>query len=268
MMKDMLNTPWRIMSTAVYAPPNEGKIYGTADIDVTKAMDFIKKEREKGHYLTITHLVAAAIGRTLGLKVPEVNIYLRRGKLIPREDVIVTIAVNMGSGGEMSSVRIRQAHQKTVYDIAQEIVDKAKMSRDGTENKTMKKKHSLSKVPWPFRRWVFVLLKWITNDLGVELKSLGLAHDSFGSVLLTNIGSHGLTTGFAALFPASRLPAVVAMGKVEDKPVVVDGEIVIRKMITLSGVFDHRIMDGFHGGAMSTHVKNYLENPERLAETE
>lgn len=262
----MLNSPWRIMSTAVYAPPNEGKIYGTADIDVTRALEFIQEQREANHYLTITHLIATAIGRALGENVPEVNVYLRRGKLIPRDDVIVTVAVNMGKGGEMGSVRIREAHKKTVFDVAGEIINKAKLSRGGTENKTMKKKHSLSKVPWPFRRWVFLLLKWITNDLGIELKSLGLAHDSFGSVLLTNIGSHGLTTGFAALFPASRLPAVVAMGKVEDRPVVVNGEIVIRKMITLAGVFDHRIMDGFHGGALATHVRRYLQNPELLAE--
>ncbi len=266
-MNDMLNTPWRILSTAVYAPPNEGKIYGTADIDVTRSLEYIQKQREKGKYLTITHLTAAAIGRALGEHVPEVNVYLRRGKLIPREDVVVTVAVNMGSGGEMGSVRLRNAHKKSVFEIAEEIIGKVEKSRSGDENRTMKKKNTLSKIPWPFRRGVFRLLKWITNELGVELKSFGLTHEAFGSILLTNIGSHGLTTGFAALFPASRLPAVVAMGKIEDRPVVKDEKIVIRKMITLAGVFDHRIMDGFHGGKLATHVKNYLENPELLSES-
>lgn len=266
-MKDLLNTPWRKISTAVYGPPNEGKIYGTADIDVTSAVSFIKNHRNAGRYLTITHLAAAALGRALGVDIPEVNVYLRRGKLIQRNDVIVTVAVNMGDGGEMGSVRIRGAHKKTVFEIAEEIIGKAKTSRGGTENRAMKKKHSLSKIPWPFRRGVFRLLKWITNELGFELKPLGLTHEAFGSVLLSNIGSHGLTTGFAALFPASRLPAVITMGEIEDRPVVRDGEIVIRKMVTFGGVFDHRIMDGFHGGKLASSAKKYLENPELLAKT-
>jgi 2-oxoisovalerate dehydrogenase E2 component (dihydrolipoyl transacylase) len=55
------------------------------------------------------------------------------------------------------------------------------------------------------------------------------------------------------------------MGKEEEKPVVINGEIVIRKILTLTGTFDHRIMDGYHGGMLAHHVKRYLENPELLA---
>jgi pyruvate/2-oxoglutarate dehydrogenase complex dihydrolipoamide acyltransferase (E2) component len=72
--------------------------------------------------------------------------------------------------------------------------------------------------------------------------------------------------GFAALFPGSKLPAVIILGKEEDKAVVRDGKIVIRKILPLTGTFDHRVMDGYHGGMLAHHIKRYLEHAELLAE--
>ena len=130
----------------------------------------------------------------------------------------------------------------------------------------MDNKNIIAKIPWPFRRMAFLLFRFVTNTLGIEIKSMGLGHNAFGSILLSNIGSHGLTTGMAALFPGSKLPAVLVMGKEEDKAVVRDGKVVIRKILPLTGTFDHRIMDGYHGGMLAHHVKRYLENAELLTD--
>jgi len=261
-----LNSPWRIISTAVYGAPNEGKIYGTLEVDVTEAWKMVLANRAGGRRITLTHLVAAAIGRSIGWDIPEMNAFVKRGKLIQREEVIVTVAVNMHGGKEMTSVKLHDAHKKTVFDIAEETRNQVAMARSGNDNDTMDNKSFLAKIPWPFRRMAFLLIRFITNTLGMEIKSMGLGHNAFGSILLSNIGSHGLTTGMAALFPGSKLPAVLVMGKEEDKAVVVDGKIEIRKILPLTGTFDHRIMDGYHGGMLAHHVKRYLENADLLAE--
>ncbi len=263
---DRLNTPWRKLSTAVYGPPRDGKTHGSMEIDITKAMDFIRKEKEKGNRITLTHLATCALGRALGYDVPEMNAYVKRGNLVPYDDVIIMLAVNMGgSGAEMTSIRIRQAHKKSVFDISAEVMKKVEKSRSGYHNKTMDMKNVLAAIPWPLRGWAFNLFRFLTNGLGLEFKSLGLTHDAFGSILLTNIGSHGLTTGTAALFPGSNLPAVIIMGKAEEKPVVREGKIVIRTILPVSGTFDHRIVDGYHGGKLASAIIRYLEKPEILA---
>jgi len=264
-MAKQLNNSWRKMATALYAPPNEGKIYGIIDADVTAAWDFITRERAKGHRITITHIVTAALGRTIGWHAPETNVYVHRGKLKRRKDVIVTVAVNMSSGSEMSMIKVREAHKKTVFEVGEFIKERAASVRAGNENKTSKNKYMLGRIPWPFRRAVFNFMKWCFTTLGVELKFLGLTVEAFGSVTLSNIGSHGLNIGLGALFPASRLPAVLIMGREEEKPVVRDGEIVIRKILPIAGTFDHRVVDGYHGGVMAHHLRRYLENPELLA---
>jgi pyruvate/2-oxoglutarate dehydrogenase complex dihydrolipoamide acyltransferase (E2) component len=265
-MTKKLNSPWRIISTAVYGAPNEGKIYGTLEVDVTDAWDMIKLQRSKGQRITMTHMVAAAIGRSIGWDVPEMNAFVKRGKLVMRDEVIVTVAVNMHGGREMSSVKVYDAHKKTVFEIGETIRKRVAKARGGSDNDTMENKAFMAKIPWPFRRLAFLTFRFITSTLGLEIKRMGLGHNAFGSILLSNIGSHGLTTGFAALFPGSKLPAVIIMGKEEDKPVVINGEIVIRKILPLTGTFDHRIMDGYHGGVLAHNIKRYMETPTLLAE--
>ena len=264
-MKKNINIPWRTLSTAVYGAPNEGKIYGNIEVDVTNAWEMIKVHRSDGQRITMTHLVAGAVGRTLGWDIPEMNAFVKRGKVVQRDEVIVTVAVNMHGGREMSSVKLYDAHKKTVFEIGERIRNRVAKARSGSDNNTMENKSFLVRVPWPFRRMLFLLFRFITSTLGLEIKSLGLGHNAFGSVLLSNIGSHGLTTGMAALFPGSKLPGVITMGKEEEKAVVVDGEIVIRKILPLTGTFDHRIIDGYHAGMMAHHIKRYMENPELLA---
>ena len=253
------------MAIALYGAPNEGKIYGMIDADVTDAWDFITRERAKGKRITMTHVVTAAIGRAMGLHVPEVNVFVRRGKLVQREDMVVTVAVNMKDGAEMTNIKVRGAHQKTVFEIGQYIRERAARARGGDEGKTAKNKYVLGNIPWPFRRGVFVFIRWIFTTLGISLPFMGLKEDSFGSMILSNIGSHGLSIGMGALMPAARLPGVIIMGREEEKPVVRDGEIVIRKILPLAGTFDHRVMDGYHAGVIAHHLRRYLENPELLA---
>lgn len=125
----------------------------------------------------------------------------------------------------------------------------------------------LNKIPWPLRRAVFKFLKWLTVDLGVELRPLGLSSDSFGSFIVSDIGSFGLTTGMAALFPAAKIPAVIIMGKMEQKPVVRDGKVVIRTILPLTGTFDHRIVDGMQIGELGRAIHRNFGRPEWLNET-
>ena len=116
-----LNSPWRIISTAVYGAPNEGKIYGALEVDVTKAWEMIMANRAEGRRITMTHLVAAAVGRAIGWDIPEMNAFVKRGSLVQRDQVIVTVAVNMHGGKEMTSVKLYDAHKKTVFEIAEEL---------------------------------------------------------------------------------------------------------------------------------------------------
>ncbi|MGZ8998032.1 MAG: dihydrolipoamide acetyltransferase family protein [Allosphingosinicella sp.] len=58
--------------------------------------------------------------------------------------------------------------------------------------------------------------------------------------------------------------AIIAVNKVKEMPVVVDGDLEIRKMMNLSLSCDHRVVDGWDAASFIQDLKKLLENPLRL----
>jgi 2-oxoisovalerate dehydrogenase E2 component (dihydrolipoyl transacylase) len=85
---------------------------------------------------------------------------------------------------------------------------------------------------------------------------------SGGTITITNVGVFGVDAGTPILTPGEA--AIVAFGAVRDMPWVVDGQLAVRKVTTLSLSFDHRIVDGELGSAVLRDVGSMLEDPVRL----
>ena len=263
---DQFNTPWRVTAAAIYTTPTDSRVYGTLDIDVTEAKRFLDKKRNEGVKLTMTHLATAVLARAVAFDVPEMNCFIRRGAVIGRERLDVMVPVSVGGDSGVTAAIIRDAHARSVSSIAAELREKAASGRAGVEIRAVKNKYLLNRVPWPLRRPVFLLLKWITVDMGIEIKALGLSAHSFGSFVVSDIGSFGLNTGMTALMPAAKVPAVIVLGKIEEKPVVRKGQIEIRTILPLTGTVDHRIVDGMQIGKLARGIKRNFRKPEWLDE--
>jgi len=212
---DRFNTPWRVTAAAIYTAPSDSRVYGSLDIDVTAAKRFMYAKRKSGAKITMVHLTTAVLARAVAFDVPELNCFIRRGSVVGRKRLNVMVPVMLDSQSGVSSVLVKDAHARPVSDLADDIRQQARDSRSGEESIASQNKYLLNKIPWPLRSAVFKLLKWLTVDLGVEMRSLGLSSDSFGSFIVSDIGSFGLTSGMAALFPAAKIPAVIIMGKME-----------------------------------------------------
>jgi len=263
---DRFNTPWRVTAAAIYTAPSDSRVYGSLDIDVTEAKRFMDKKRQAGIKITMVHLTTAVIARSIAFDVPELNCFIRRGGVVGRKRLDVMVPVMLDSQSGVTSVLVKDAHARPVSELANDIRELARRSRSGSESKASKNKYLLNRIPWPLRRAVFKFLKWLTVDIGIELRPLGLSSDSFGSFIVSDIGSFGLTSGMAALFPAAKIPAVIIMGKMEEKPVVRNGEIVIRTILPLTGTFDHRIVDGMQIGKLGRAIHRNFARPEWLDE--
>jgi 2-oxoglutarate dehydrogenase E2 component (dihydrolipoamide succinyltransferase) len=58
--------------------------------------------------------------------------------------------------------------------------------------------------------------------------------------------------------------AILGMHKIQERPVVVNGEVVVRPMMYLALTYDHRIIDGRDSVQFLVAVKEALEDPARL----
>jgi 2-oxoisovalerate dehydrogenase E2 component (dihydrolipoyl transacylase) len=85
---------------------------------------------------------------------------------------------------------------------------------------------------------------------------------SGSSITLSSLGPMGGITST----PVINRPevAIIAVNKVEDKLVPIDGEIEIRKRMNLSLSCDHRVVDGWDAASFMQTLKGYIENPLRL----
>jgi len=82
---------------------------------------------------------------------------------------------------------------------------------------------------------------------------------SSGTFTLNNYGSFGVD-GSAAIINHPQV-AILGVGRIIDRPWVVNGEIAIRKLTQLSLVFDHRVCDGGTAAAFLRFVADAFENP-------
>ena len=258
-----LNESWRRMAAAIYAKPVDGKVSGIYDLDMTevnKALDRWNAEYDSN--IKVMHVMMSALGRILSEHAPELNCYMQWGSVVQRPNVTVSTAVLVGK--DLTTVKIRDANLKTVLELSNETIQSVEARRKGKDDQAVAKRHTLSKIPWPIRGWVFRFLRWFVYEAGIKLPGVGISTDMFGSVLVSNIGSLGIDYGIPALMPASNLSFVQAIGFVKDKPVVKGGEIIIQSVLPISATFDHRIVDGFHISKYLQGLKFYFENPDEL----
>jgi len=83
-----------------------------------------------------------------------------------------------------------------------------------------------------------------------------------GTITITNVGVFGVDAGTPILTPPEA--AILAFGQVKDAPWVVDGQLAVRPVTTLSLSFDHRIVDGDLGSAVLRDVGAMLHDPARM----
>ena len=101
-------------------------------------------------------------------------------------------------------------------------------------------------------------------DFGARARNgdLGIADLQGGSFTISNGGVYGSLMSTPIL--NSPQSGILGMHKIQERPVVVEGEIVIRPMMYLALSYDHRIVDGKEAVTFLVRVKEGLENPERL----
>ena len=80
-----------------------------------------------------------------------------------------------------------------------------------------------------------------------------------GTFTISNLGMFGVEQFVAVLNPPQA--AILAVGATEDRPVVRDGEVVVRPMLTLTLTVDHRAVDGAPAAGFLRTLKAFLEEP-------
>ncbi|WP_234567436.1 2-oxoglutarate dehydrogenase, E2 component, dihydrolipoamide succinyltransferase [Rhodohalobacter sp. 614A] len=200
-----------------------------SDVDVTSIVKWREANKKKfydqtGVKLTYTPIFIEAFIQAIG-EFPLINSSVDGDEIHLKKDINFGLAVALGEGGKGGLIVpvIKQAQNKNLAGLAKSVHDLADKAR--------------------------------TKDLSPD-DLVG------GTITLTNYGSVGNLMGT----PIINQPqvAILGTGVIEKRPVVLETEqgdvIAIRHKMYLSMSYDHRIIDGAHGGAFMSRVKQLLEN--------
>ena len=101
-------------------------------------------------------------------------------------------------------------------------------------------------------------------DFGARARSGGLGMQDLtgGTFTLTNGGIFGSMMSTPIINPPQS--GILGMHSIQQRPVAVDGEIVVRPMMYLALTYDHRIVDGREAVQFLVAIKDLLEDPARL----
>ena len=194
--------------------------HDVTDLEDTRAM--MNRDRGDQPKLTLLPFLITAMGKALP-EWPMLNAtFDDDGGTVTRHGALNLGMATQTPNGLMVPV-IRDAQDKSVWQLASEIVRLAEAARSGKASR---------------------------EDL------------SGSSITLSSLGPMGGITST----PVINRPevAIIAVNKVEEKVVVVDGELEVRKRMNLSLSCDHRVVDGWDAASFMQALKGYIENPLRL----
>ncbi|MGD8313746.1 MAG: 2-oxoglutarate dehydrogenase complex dihydrolipoyllysine-residue succinyltransferase [Syntrophobacterales bacterium] len=96
----------------------------------------------------------------------------------------------------------------------------------------------------------------------IQENKLELADLEGGTFTITNGGVFGSLLSTPILnMPQS---GILGMHKIEDRPMVVNGKVVVRPMMYVALTYDHRMVDGRQAVTFLVRIKEFIEDPERI----
>jgi len=231
-------------------------IHGLVEVDVTKARQYIRDyEAATGTDISFTAFIVTCLGKAVDMN-KHVQAYRGRGnQLVLFDDVDVNTTIEFEKDGEKIPLLhvIRAVNKKGYQEIDQDI---QKTQAEGTRGPgdPTKAPRFLRTLPSFIRRWMF---RWVSNQPR-------MAKASGGTVLLTAVGMFGNGGGWGIPFIQHTL--AVTLGGIAAKPVVVDGQIEIREMLSVTVSFDHDIVDGAPAARFTSQFKELIERGYGLIE--
>lgn len=113
-----------------------------------------------------------------------------------------------------------------------------------------------SKSLWDIEKEIAALAERARNG------QLTIAEMQGGTFTITNGGVFGSLMSTPILNPPQS--AILGMHKIQERPVVLNGQVVVRPMMYLALSYDHRVIDGRESVSTLVRIKEYLEDPTRL----
>jgi len=242
----------------------ECEVFLKEAIDLTNALKYLEEKKAiPGNRVTLFSLFMSTLVRMMAMR-PELNNFIAGYRLYRRERIDIGFVIKKefsDSGGE-ATIRVDFPPSSTIFEITDRLYDRVEQTRSSgsSADKTIRK---LTRIPRSFTRMFMALLRFL-NYHGWVPKDLVDSDPNFASAFVANMGSIKGNAPFHHLNNWGTGSLFITIGAMEDRAIVIDNEVVIRKCVDLAFTVDERIADGFYFMKSINLMKEILSEPSVL----
>ena len=251
----------------IYPNRCDNEAYISERIDLTNVNDYIERKNAEnpGYPYKLFHIIVAAMVKTITLR-PKMNRFIANKNVYQRNEVSAAFVVKKefaDDGGEALAF-LHVKDEDTFCSIHSQIVSQITSCRSDKVDASTESMDFFNKMP----RFLAKFIIWCLCRLdvrGLVPQSIIETDPYYSSVVLTNLGSLKLRSGYHHLTNWGTNSVFVAVGEKKLRPFYKeDGSFDMRDSIDLGLTIDERIADGYYYSKTIRLLKTLLENPELL----
>lgn len=254
---------YRTMLFYVMPTRNESVVYFDEYVDAENLQHYVAEMSERLEMpVGMTHAIVAASALAFSEN-PAMNKFVSGYRLYDRKGIWLSFSMKrqrMNQKAKLAVVKQQFHEHHTFKTMCEEINAKINVNRSGKKTYADKEYDLFTAVPRPVLHRMYKVFRQLNywNLLPGAFIDPDPMHTG---MFIANLGSVKMGAGYHHLYEWGTCPLFLMVGQVEDRPVVRDGEVVVRPILHLRFSYDERIDDGLTAGYGIASVKSALEDP-------
>ena len=242
----------------------DNEAFMTLHINLEKTEEYIRQKNKENpdNKMGIFEIIIAATLKTVKLR-PQMNRFIANKTMYQRNELTAafTVKKNFRDDGEETLARVVAEEGDTLSSINKKVIDQINFCKTSTDQST-DAMNFIQKLPG--KKLIGLIARSLDRH-GLMPKSV-IATDPYQcTVVLTNLGSIGMNVGYHHLMNWGTTSIFIVIGKKHTRPHYdKEGNMTMRREMSLSITIDERISDGFYYARSMKLLKKLIENPELL----
>lgn len=251
----------------IYPNRCDNEAFISERIDLTNVNAFLEKKNAEGpeYRYNLFQLIVTAMARTLTLR-PKLNRFIANRNFYQRKEVSAAFVVKklFADDGAESLAFLRFRDCDTLDTIHEAIYRRVSACRGEGSDSTEDTMDFLVRIPRFLSKFLLAILRFLDRH-GWIPQSIIASDPYYASVVLTNLGSIKLHSGYHHLTNWGTNSVFVAIGEKKPRPFF-DGQggVTMRDSVDLGLTIDERLADGYYYSKTMRLLRKLLENPELL----
>lgn len=244
---------------------NEAYIAERIDLSSINAYLEEKNRGEERFPYTMFHLLVTAMVKTLTLR-PKMNRFIVNENFYQRNEVTAAFVVKklFADEGAEGLAFLHVKDESTLDSLHEDLYHQISSARSDKLDSTSETMDILNKLPRWLSKFAIHILCWLDRH-GIVPESIVAQDPYYASVLLSNVGSIGLKSGYHHLTNWGTCSVFCLIGEKKPRPIFKDdGSFEMRDTVDIGLTIDERLADGYYYAKSIRLLKYLLEHPALL----